>query len=312
MFVGERGCGRNRLHNSRGVLLAMSAALMTAACAQVSELPLPGMAQETQTAGQPQESTSQPRTELERAIAYWGEQYEKNPRDKNAAISFARNLKADGQKQRALGVLQQASLFHNSDRELASEFGRLALEFDQVGLAQKLLAFADDPAKPDWRVISARGTVLAKQGDYKGAIPFFERALKASPSQPSVMNNLAMALAAGGQPEKAEPLLRSAAQEAGADAKIQQNLALVLSLQGKYDEAGHMARATLSEDSAAADVEYLRRMVKLEPKSSGTAIAARQPAPALRSATIEPDKSGAWNTRIAQTATKPTLKPSQR
>ncbi len=313
MFVGERGCGHHRLHKSRGVLLTMSAALMMGACTQVSELPLPGMAQDTQTAAAQPQGVSQPQSELERAIAYWGEQYEKNPRDQNAALSFAKNLKADGQKQRALGVLQQASIFHNNDRELASEFGRLALEFEQVGLAQKLLAFADDPVKPDWRVISARGTVLAKQGDYKGAIPFYERALKMSPNQPSVMNNLAMALAAGGQPDKAEPMLRRAAHEAGADAKIQQNLALVLSLQGRYDEARQFAQVSLPQDSAAADIEYLRRMVKLEPKSSATAIAtAQQQAPALRSATIEPDTSGNWDTRVAQATTRPPLKPSQR
>ena len=29
--------------------------------------------------------------------------------------------------------------------------GRLALEFDQVAVAEKLLAMADDPLKPDWR-----------------------------------------------------------------------------------------------------------------------------------------------------------------
>jgi Flp pilus assembly protein TadD len=314
MSVGERESGQLRLGKHRGVLLALSAALMTGACAQVAELPLPGQSQQPQATASAQDS-AQPTSELDRAVAYWGEQYEKNPRDKNAAISFARNLKADGQKQRALGVLQQASIFHSHDRELASEFGRLALEFDQVALAQKLLTFADDPVKPDWRVISARGTVLAKQGDYKGAIPFYERALKVSPNQASVVNNLAMAHAANGEPNKAEPLLRSVARDSGADPKIQQNLALVLGLQGKYDEAKHMARANLPEDSAVADVEYLRRMVKLEPQSSGagTALASSQPAaPALRSATIAPEKSGAWDTRVAQAAGRPTLKPSQR
>ena len=311
---GELQSSRLRLGKRRRVLLALSAALMSGACAQISELPIPGQSPQTQAAATAQNS-AQPASELDRAIAYWGEQYEKNPRDKNAAISFARNLKANGQKQRALAVLQQASIFHNNDRELASEFGRLALEFDQVALAQKLLAFADDPVKPDWRVISARGTVLAKQGDYKGAIPFYERALKVSPNQPSVVNNLAMAHAANGQPDKAEPMLRSAARDGGADPKIQQNLALVLGLQGKYDEARHMARAHLPEDSAAEDVEYLRRMVKLEPRSSGagTAIASSPPvAPALRSATIEPEAASTWDTRVAQAAERPNLKPSQR
>src|SRR5690606_39077674 len=99
------------------------------------------------------------RSELDKAVAYWGEQYARNPQDRQTAISYAKNLKAAGQKQMALRVLQQASPHHGSDRELASEYGRLALEFGQVNLAQKLLAVAYDPANPDWRAISAQGTV---------------------------------------------------------------------------------------------------------------------------------------------------------
>src|SRR5690606_16301375 len=136
------------------------------------------------------------------------------------------------QKHAALSVLQQASLYHGNDRELASEYGRLALEFGQVGLAEKLLAIADDPLRPDWRVISAKGTVLAKRGDYKGAIPYYERALQLAPDQSSVLNNLAMALAADGQPDRAERLLRRALEDRSADPKVRQNLVVVLGLQG--------------------------------------------------------------------------------
>ena len=44
---------------------------------------------------------------------------------------------------------------------------------DQVGVANQMLAMADDATKPDWRVISARGTVMAKQAKYTDAIPFY-------------------------------------------------------------------------------------------------------------------------------------------
>src|SRR2546421_6461641 len=107
------------------------------------------------------------RSELQKATQYWGKAYAKNPRDAQAAINYAKNLKALGEKQQALAVLQQVSTFHGTNRALNAEYGRLALEFDQVSLAQKLLEQADDPANPDWRGISARGTGLAKQGIYK-------------------------------------------------------------------------------------------------------------------------------------------------
>ncbi len=140
--------------------------------------------------------------ELQKATEYWGKQYGENPRDLKVALSYARNLKAMGEKRRALAVLQQASLFHGESRELASEYGRLALDLDQVSVAEKLLAVADDPTKPDWRVVSARGAALAKEGNYNEAIPLFERALSLAHNQPSVLSNLALAHAMNGEPEE--------------------------------------------------------------------------------------------------------------
>jgi len=231
MPSGHGGIAHSAPMRLRGVFVALFSGIALAACAQggANELSL-DPSSSRQLARQ---DSADPRSELDRAIAYWGEQYAKTPSDKTAALSYALNLKAAGQKKAALQVLQQASLYHGNDREIASEYGRLALEFGQVGLAQKLLAIAYDPANPDWRVISAQGTVLAKQGDYQGAIPYYERALQLAPDQPSVVNNLAMALVADGQAGKAEPLLRRAAAHPDADPKVRQNLALVLDLQGK-------------------------------------------------------------------------------
>ena len=107
------------------------------------------------------------RSELMKATEYWGEAYNKNPRDAQTALNYARNLKALGEKRQALAVLQQVSLTNSTHRGINAEYGRLALEFDQVSLAQKLLEQSEDPTNPDWRIISARGTVLAKQGRYR-------------------------------------------------------------------------------------------------------------------------------------------------
>ena len=142
--------------------------------------------------------------ELQKATDYWGKAYAQSPRDLQAALNYARNLKAMGEKRRALGVLQQACLYHGESRELAGEYGRLALDLDQVKVAKQLLAMADDPGKPDWRIISARGAALAKEGNYNEAIPLFERALALSQNQPSVLSNLALAYAMNGEPGKAE------------------------------------------------------------------------------------------------------------
>ncbi|MGE0700320.1 MAG: tetratricopeptide repeat protein, partial [Hyphomicrobiaceae bacterium] len=192
------------------VAASLAVAMMLGACAGGGEIDL-GLADKPQTTDIATAS-AEPRSEseLEKATAYWAEQHTKNPRDAKAAVSYAQNLKALGRKSQALAALQAGYVHSPTDRPLLSEYGRLALELGQVSTAAQLLERADDAAKPDWRVVSARGTVLAKQGQYKDAITLYERALALSPSQASVMNNLAMAYTMDGQAARGEELLRQA------------------------------------------------------------------------------------------------------
>jgi Flp pilus assembly protein TadD len=215
-----------------------------------------------------------PKSELQKATEYWGKQYSNNPADATAALSYARNLRALGAKAEALAVLQAAHQLNPQNRQLNSEYGRIALEHQQFTVAEKLLAQADDPVAPDWRTISARGTVLAKQGKHHESIPFYERAMVVAPDQPSVMNNLAMAYAMAGQPTKAEDLLRQAAAKNPADARIAHNLALVLGLQGRHDEAAAVATG----DAAIHNADLVRRMVPAPEAPLPTAAVTPRPA----------------------------------
>ncbi len=269
---GPKSLGRKSL----GLLAAMTAGLMLSACAD-GQNPLGGdmkLASNDAADGQTVTS-SNAKSELEKATEYWGKQYEAKSTDKTAALSYAKNLKAMGDKRKALIVLQDASVIHSRDPELLGEFGRLAVEFDQLTVASRALEAADVPEKPDWKVISARGTVLAKQGQHKAAIPFFERALTLAPNQPSLLNNLAVATAMSGDAAKAEEILRTASASTGASEKVNQNLALVQGLQGKYDEAKQTGAKSTSVDVAAANSDYLKRMVRLPAKTApvSTAIA---------------------------------------
>ena len=266
------------VRSARNALLVAATSLLLGACSQLGSLPGPLAA--AQVPGPSNGLAAAPpadtRSELLKATEYWGKEFAKNPRDAKSALNYARNLKAMGEKRQALMVLQQISVFHSDNREVNAEYGRLALEFDQVSLAQKLLQHADDPTKPDWKVISARGTALAKQGLYRDAVPFYERALVLAPDQPSILNNLALAYAMEGNAEKAEALLRRAAAADNPEAQVNQNLALVLGLQGKYDEAKVAAARDMPADKAADNVEYVRRIVKIEPKVAQVTPADRQ------------------------------------
>ena len=96
---------------------------------------------------------------------------------------------------------------------------------------------------------------------------FFEKALTLSNNQPSVVSNLALAHAMNGEPNKAESMLRLAAASDSQSPRIRQNLALVLGLQGKYDEAKLVAARDIPITNANDNADYLRQVVKLDPKS---------------------------------------------
>lgn len=204
------------------------------------------------------------------ALTYWADRHAKDPRNLESALGHARALKATGNNNRALAVLKQASVFHPRDKDLASEYGRLALSAGQVSLAKKYLEVADDPAAPDWRVIMARGTAMAKEGNYSEATRFFERAQKFAPDHPSLLSNLALAYTMSGQPARGERLLRQAVKGPEVSPKIRQNLALVLGLQGKYKEATRMGSLDLTPDKAHANAELIRTIVDRRLASNGT------------------------------------------
>ncbi len=250
-----------------GTLTSLTASLLLGACSLSSDL-LPNIAMKPLETGTSETASASPQTELQKATEYWRKEYAKKPTELQPALNYARDLKAMGEKEKAFAVLQQVSLVHGNNRELASEYGRLALDLNQVGVANQLLAIADDPTKPDWHVISARGTVLAKQGKYSDAVPYYERALTLSQNNPTVMNNLAMAYAMMGDPKKAEEILRQAVTADGATPKVRENLAIVLGLQGRYDESKAVAAGVLNSDAASANTTYLKQMVKLDAKSA--------------------------------------------
>lgn len=258
-----------------GVIASVAAAVALGGCAGGAGNPL-SLAQSSKVVETA--SSSQPKTELQKAAEYWGEQYQKTPNDAQAAINYARNLKALGAKQQAMTVLQAAHTANPTHKTLNSELGRLALEQDQVAAAQKLLEQADDPVNADWKTISARGTVLAKQGKYREAIHYFDRARHMAPEQSSVLNNLALAHAMDGRADKAETMLRDALAKTPDDERIAQNLSLVLSLQGKHDESKAVLAKAVPSGQAQDDTAYLKQMVRTEPvKSQAAPVAATAP-----------------------------------
>jgi len=249
---------QNLLRKTVTICAVVGLAALTGACAQSGENLLNASLKR-----QPSEKPDQAGTELEKATAYWQEKFRKKPQDLEAALAYARNLKAGGRKRKAFSVLRQASLFHNGSSELASEYGRLALEFGQTQLANRLLDAAGAMGDGDWKLMSARGAAKAKMGQFDEAIELFKAARKIAPNKASVTNNLAMAYVARGDLKRGETLLRTIALAPNAKPRMRQNLSLVLGLQGRYTEAKAIAAQDTPAGEAYANIDRVKKMVRL-------------------------------------------------
>ncbi|MGI9426795.1 MAG: tetratricopeptide repeat protein [Hyphomicrobiaceae bacterium] len=215
-----------------GLVAALATALTLGACAQggVGADPFNLAGSEDI---RPLQDFSDPVT----AVDYYSKLYASDPTNKTIAMNYAQSLSDSGHSSRALAVYRTAASHHSKDRDFAAAYGRAALSAGKLALADKLLAHADNPGDPDWRVVSARGTALAKQGKYEQAQPYFERALQLAPGNSTVLSNLAMARAANGDLKSAENLLRKATLMPNARPQVRQNLNLVLQLQGRNAES---------------------------------------------------------------------------
>ncbi|MGO4171128.1 hypothetical protein [Bosea sp. TAF32] len=206
---------------------------------------------------------AQPRTaaEWQAERENWAKRYEANPKDRNAAFAYARALRALDQNAQALAVLQSAVLTFQDDRELLGAYGRSLADNGRFREADDVLSRAHSPERPDWRILSAQGTVADQLGEHERAQQIYQAALKLAPGEPTVMSNYGLSLALSRHLPEAERVLAEAAASQGADARVRQNLVLVLGLQGRFAEAEAMARRDQSPAEAAATIAYLKRSV---------------------------------------------------
>jgi Flp pilus assembly protein TadD len=269
------------------VAAAIAVSLALAGCNSVREM--------TNSAGL-SESTELPRNEgaLNRFAEDWGQRYDRNPKDKNTAMTYANALRALGQHAQSVAVLQGLAARNPQDREILGAYGKALANAGRLKEASTVLANAHTPERPNWSILSAQGSVADQLGEHDQAQNYYKAALKMRPDEPSVMSNLGLSYALNRQLPQAEETLRDAANNAKADMRIRQNLALVLALEGKFPEAEDWSRRDLPPIDAAANVASIRKMIaqsntwrdlqkldhqarRHEPAKNSTSIAATRP-----------------------------------
>jgi Flp pilus assembly protein TadD len=205
-----------------------------------------------------------PRSEADwrRSLEVWGARYKANPGDVEAAIAYARALRATDQRAQAVAVLEQASMRSPNSMQLSGAYGRALADAGQLPQALDALGRAHTPDNPDWRILNAQGAVLDQMGRHADAQRHYTAALKIVPGEPAVLSNLGLSYALMKDLKRAEKTLRIAAARPNAGPKVRQNLALAVGLQGRFAEAEKIAAADLPPDEAAANVAYLREMLE--------------------------------------------------
>ena len=211
----------------------------------------------------PSSAAAAPRTDAEwrRDLEVWGARYRENQGDADAAIAYARALRATDQRAQAVAVLEQASIRSPNNMQLLGAYGRALAEAGRYPQALDALARAHTPDNPDWRILNVQGAVLDQMGRNAEARRHYDAALKIVPDEPSVLSNLGLSYLLTKDLKRAEATLRRAVAQPNAGPKVRQNLALVVGLEGRFDEAEKIVSADLPEAEATANVTYLRQML---------------------------------------------------
>ncbi len=199
--------------------------------------------------------------DFQKSAGYWGKRYQSNPKDKEAALNFAAAEQRLGDPQTAIGVLQAAALNAPGDRDILAALGKAYAAAGNLDQALATLQRAEDPAKPDWKLMSAEAAILDQTGKNTDARKLYAEARTLAPKEPTLLSNFGMSYVMTGDLKQAEILLRQAEALPGADSRVRQNLALVVGLQGRFDEAEQIASAELPPAEAAANIAYLKQML---------------------------------------------------
>jgi len=207
-------------------------------------------------------AAASPDADARRSVEVLGERYRAHPKDPEAALAYGQALRASGQHAQAAAVLEQATIAHPGNKALLGGYGRALVDNGNFQQGFDILARAHSPDNPDWRILSVQGTALDQLGRHDEARRYYASALKIVPDEPSVLSNLGLSYVLSRDLPKAEETLRRAYANARADSRVRQNLGLVVGLQGRFAEAESIVQADLPPDEAAANVAYLKQMLK--------------------------------------------------
>jgi Flp pilus assembly protein TadD len=187
--------------------------------------------------------------------------YKKQPRDKATIIYYAAALRAAGQPDQAVSVLEASLVGYRNDVDIKIAYSKALTAAGRFDQAMNVADDAIDPASPNWNALLVKGTILDQNGRNEEARALYKQALIIAPGEASLEANLGLSFAMTNNLAEAEGHLRKAVSMRGANTQIRQNLALVVGLQGRFDECEAMFARELPPDQVEANMAYIRALL---------------------------------------------------
>ena len=187
--------------------------------------------------------------------------YKAHPKDKATIIYYAAALRAAGQPDQAVSVIEAGLAVHRRDLDLQIAYAKALTAAGRFSQALNVADDAIDPASPDWSALLVKGAILDQNGRNVEARALYTQALLIAPNEASLEANLGLSYAMTNDLPEAEKHLRKAVAMRGANGKIRQNLALVIGLQGRFEECRAMFARELPPDQVEANMSYIRALL---------------------------------------------------
>lgn len=187
--------------------------------------------------------------------------YKNNPKDKSAIIYYSAALRANGQPEQAVAVLEAGLRGYGKDPDVRIAYAKALTSSGRFKQAMTVIDDTIDPASPDWNALSVKGAILDQMGKNQEARELYKQALTIAPYEASLYANLGLSYAMTNELEAAEAQLRKAVGLPGATSQIRQNLALIVGLQGRFDESRALFAAELIPEQVEANMSYIRAML---------------------------------------------------
>ena len=126
------------------------------------------------------------------------------------------------------------------------------------------------PGDPKFLVLL--GVVEDAAGQHQQAQYHYREGLQRSPSDPSLIVDLALSLALSGNYTNAIATLQPIAMESSGTAQERQTLALIYGLQGNLGEAARLGRIDLDEAAVEHNLGYYQTLRALSPEARDRAV----------------------------------------